>query len=217
MSQKKKIIWIVVGVFAFLIIVSALISPDEVPTETTTENTTKATTTETTTVAETTAAAETADETTATEEELSEADISAMDPDERITYLADNVADTNNFTLIDASVNGDYCVVNAEVGSVWDEDHLIQQTTLYTVDCMQLIFEHIDVKGVKVVAYTTMIDGKGNENLEGVVSFLVLREEAEDINYENFKDMVLDYNVLINICEEVYIHSGIYQELKDIN
>lgn len=143
-------------------------------------------------------------------------DISAMTNEEKLEHFAKNV-DVAFISYEDSSVTVDVSAVNLLVETSWDEDHLVSQAAQYTVQLMEQVFENTDLASIKTIFSTNMIDSKGNESIEPILSFLITREEAADINYKNFNDMVLvDYNKLINICEEIYIAPGIRKNLEDL-
>ena len=142
-----------------------------------------------------------------------------MTDEQILESISMGIASDNGMEYMESSitpVEPTYSIVKIKVGSMWDEDHLMRMSAECTVDLMEQVFMNTNVSSVKAVFYVTMIDAKGNESESAAVSFLILREEAKDINYDNFKDMVIDYNKLIDICEETYIHPGVKANLKDL-
>ncbi|MDD3960123.1 MAG: hypothetical protein PHF65_08035 [Oscillospiraceae bacterium] len=137
-----------------------------------------------------------------------------MTEEEILEAISVDIADENGMEYMESSISTS--IVKIKVGTMWDEDHLMSKSAVCTVDLIEQIFEHTNADRIKVFFYVTMIDAKGNESEDTAVSYLILKEEAADINYENFRDMVLDYNKLIAISEETYIHPGIKKNLEDL-
>lgn len=100
-------------------------------------------------------------------------------------------------------------------GTVWDEKMLVRTTATTAVNVMEVLFTNHKVDKVWVWTQTTMIDAKGNEETRDAINVSLTKENAKDINWPKFKQMVAgDYNALFNIADSKYIHPGIQKNLK---
>jgi hypothetical protein len=105
--------------------------------------------------------------------------------------------------------------VFVDPGTTWDEKSLVKSNAVDAVAVMEILFKNPKVDKVWLWTKTDMTDPKGNTTKEDVVNVSLTKENAKDINWAKFKDMVyLDYNKLYNIADSFFIHPGIKKNLK---
>lgn len=100
-------------------------------------------------------------------------------------------------------------------GEVWDEKALVKDNANTSILLMESLFTNSKVDKVWVWTQTKMLDAKGNSSLESVINVSLTKENAKDVNWPKFKEMVnLDYNALYNISDSNFIHPAISKNLK---
>lgn len=136
---------------------------------------------------------------------------------ENVTTAIESLVGKDKLTKVDITVeNGKNIVdVTYNSGSVWSEKSLVQGNANTATKVYETLFKNSKVDKVWVWTETEMTDAKGNPSVEGVVNVSMTKENAKDINWSNFKDMVaLDYNKLYKIADSHFIHPGIAKNLK---
>lgn len=115
---------------------------------------------------------------------------------------------------ITAEVDGNTVSVYSESLTFFNEKTLITDFCITACDSMEILFKNPSVNEVLFAGSTEMIDQKGNKFIDEIFKIALTKDEAKDINWENFKDMVsADYNKMLNISKNYYIHPGIAKEL----
>lgn len=100
-------------------------------------------------------------------------------------------------------------------GTVWDDKALVKNNAVTATEIMEVLFSNPKVDKVWVWTQTEMTDAKGNKSLENVINVCLTKENATEINWSNFSDMVLaDYNALYKIADSNFIHPGIAKNIK---
>jgi len=97
----------------------------------------------------------------------------------------------------------------------WNEDDLVDTYARKAVGVFREMFTNPNVDKVWVWCKTNMIDPKGNESLDNVINCSLTKENASDINWDNFSGMVsANYSRLFKIADGSFIHPGIKRKLK---
>jgi len=100
-------------------------------------------------------------------------------------------------------------------GTFWDDKSLVTNNAVTATKLMELLFTNPKVDKIWVWTQTEMTDAKGNKSMDNVVNVCLTKENAKDINWPEFKEMVsLDYNALYNIADSKFIHPGIAKNIK---
>lgn len=101
----------------------------------------------------------------------------------------------------------------------WNEDRMLQSGASDHCYIMQNIFENCpEVNTIVFNFQTQFIDPKGNEFINTAFRTTFTRKNAKDINYQNYKtNCTLDYNNMLLVADEYYIHPGIKKNLKKLN
>ena len=121
-------------------------------------------------------------------------------------YKGCDITVENNMTIVDVFFNP---------GFVWDETDLVNQTARNAVNAMEILFTNPGIDKIWFWAETAMIDAKGNESDVNVVNVALTKENAADINWPKFKEMVVtDYQKLFNIADDSFINPNIAKNLK---
>lgn len=98
--------------------------------------------------------------------------------------------------------------------SFWDEKVLMKTAATTAVEAMSRLFKNPRVGLVRVWVETEFTDQYGKKSMETAVRVGLERTTADKIEWENFKDWVLvDYNRLLDIADEKYIHPAVRKEL----
>lgn len=106
-------------------------------------------------------------------------------------------------------------ILEHEAKSLWSENSLFY--SVYDLfETMNEAFKDKSVNGVKVVISTVMVDNKGNESVDPVISYEYSRESFEELNFKNFSNMAYSQQWrILNESDSYFIHPGIYKNLKD--
>jgi hypothetical protein len=98
--------------------------------------------------------------------------------------------------------------------SVWDEADTVKKTADTTVAASEKLFKHPKVGMVRVITTGDFTDQYGQSETGNAVRMGLQRSTAEKLNWDTFKDMVfLDYNKLLDIADEQWMHAAIRKAL----
>lgn len=105
--------------------------------------------------------------------------------------------------------------IKTEPGILWDENSFMR--VVYEMfEIVKVGFDDKDVDSVLVMIEANMTDQKGNEELKPVVTYRYGREDFEELNYDNFKEMAfIEEWRILNEADSYFIHPGIRLNLKD--
>lgn len=99
--------------------------------------------------------------------------------------------------------------------STWDENTFVQDCSNKAVDAMEIMFSNPKADKVWLWGQSEMEDAKGNSSVENVYNVSMTKENAKDINWKNFKDLVMgDYKNLAKVANSMFIAPGIAKNLK---
>ena len=137
-------------------------------------------------------------------------------PQERFDYYAVLSKPLSNFDR--AELKNDNLHLFYMVAG-WNEDKMLQSGASDHCYIMQNIFENCpEVNTIVFNFQTQFVDPKGNEFINTAFRITFTRQNAKDINYQNYKtNCTLDYNNMLLVADEYYIHPGIKKNLKKIN
>lgn len=136
---------------------------------------------------------------------------------DNVKKAASKVFNSSKITNINITENnGLYSVdLTYRIETSWDEKALVQESAQNAVDLMQILFKNPAISEVRYWTETSMEDAKGNTSEQQVVNFGMTKENAKDIKWDNFKQLVLEsYKNLIKVTDKYYIAPGILKELK---
>lgn len=140
--------------------------------------------------------------------------------------LSDADLSSKDFGKLVKKVNKDIDTVAVEEGNVtitmskdksyWNENEMVEQTAKKGIELMEKVFKNPSVQSIKIDVPVPMVDSKGNEEVETVVTVTWDRATHEEINYENFKNMViLEYPKFYEQASTYNIHAGIYNYIDE--
>lgn len=96
----------------------------------------------------------------------------------------------------------------------WDEKRLMRYTADTSVAVTEKLLTYKEIGMVNVWVLENFTDQYGKSSEETAIRIGLKRETADKINWTSFKDMVfIDYNKLLNIADDVYIHPAVKKEL----
>lgn len=112
----------------------------------------------------------------------------------------------------------DSCDVAVKINAYWNEDRIIADGCKFGLAVAQEVFTRCPEYDVlRLRFYTDMQDQFGNVSESDVFNYNVRREIFAKVNFENFSNMVIvDYNNMWPLAEEVHIAPGILSGLKKI-
>lgn len=97
---------------------------------------------------------------------------------------------------------------------IWDEKMLMKYACRTSVFVSEALLANPKVSKVSVWTLTDFTNSYGKTSEETAVRIGIGRETASNIVWSTFKEMVLDdYNSLLKITDDVYIHPGVKKEL----
>lgn len=97
----------------------------------------------------------------------------------------------------------------------FSDQSMIKDHTRNAVKIYRAFFENPQVDKIWVWGETKFLDDKGNESKDYFANVSMIRETAEQINWENFSDMVYaEYNRLYEVSDSFFIHPGVQKNLK---
>ncbi|MEG0051200.1 MAG: hypothetical protein RR712_03395 [Terrisporobacter sp.] len=135
----------------------------------------------------------------------------------------DNINEVAKSILTDKLISADLSVENDKnivdivynPGAVFDDKALVKNNAVTATKIMKVLFSNPAVDKVWVWTQTEMTDAKGNKSLDNVVNVCLTKENAAEINWSNFNDMVItDYNALYKIADSNFIHPAIAKNIK---
>lgn len=86
------------------------------------------------------------------------------------------------------------------------------------LEAMNTAFKDDKVDTVGAVVKGTMMDAKGNESREDVISIYYDKDNFKEFDFENFKKMALvEPWRIYNESDSYYIHPAIYKDIKEKN
>lgn len=96
----------------------------------------------------------------------------------------------------------------------WDEDSLIEDTSIDAIKVMKILFKDNRINSVTLNRYASFEDAYGNSKEAIAFNITITKETAKKINWDGIQDKVmLKKASLINIADDYYIAPGIYKEL----
>lgn len=105
--------------------------------------------------------------------------------------------------------------VSYKPDSNWSESTFVQGCSNKATDTMEVMFSNAKVDKVWFWGQTEMVDPKGNSSIENGFNVSMTKENAKDINWKNFKDLVMsDYKNLKKVADSMFIAPGIAKNLK---
>lgn len=136
-------------------------------------------------------------------------------PQERFEYyavLSKPLSDFDRAELKNDNLHLFYMVAG------WNEDRMLQSGASDHCYIMQNIFENCpEVNTIVFNFQTQFVDPKGNEFINTAFRTTFSRQNAKNINYQNYKtNCTLDYNNMLLVADEYYIHPGIIKNLKNL-
>lgn len=100
--------------------------------------------------------------------------------------------------------------------SYWDVIDILKQTAIDGIKIMEKVFSNEKVTSVTIYVPGSMVDEKGNESIETLVEVKWNRELSNEVNYENFGDMVLvKFPRFYNVSTSYSIHPGVFKAIED--
>lgn len=95
-------------------------------------------------------------------------------------------------------------------GEVFNDKSFLVSNSLTAINVFEVLFTNETIDKAWVWTETEFIDAKGNKSIQPAVNVALTKENAKDINWSEFKDMVkIDYNRLYNIADEKFIHPSL--------
>lgn len=95
-------------------------------------------------------------------------------------------------------------------GEVFNDKSFLVSNSLTATNVFEVLFTNETIDKAWVWTETEFIDAKGNKSIQPAVNVALTKENAKDINWSEFKDMVkIDYNRLYNIADEKFIHPSL--------
>ncbi len=115
----------------------------------------------------------------------------------------------------EASIEDGVLTLKTEGKTTFSENTLFH--SVYDLfEAMHEGFNDKDINKVEVALTTTMVDAKGNESDDDVITFEYSRESFEELNYDKFSEMAYGQQWrILNESDSYSIHPGIYKNLKD--
>src|SRR5690625_3553000 len=115
----------------------------------------------------------------------------------------------------DAEMDNGELILTYEPGIGWSENSLF--LTVYdSFEVTNQAFKDDSVDSVLNLIKANMVDEKGNEEIEDVITYRYTRSDFEELNYGKFKDMAFGQQWrILNEAEGYFIHPGIRVNLKD--
>jgi len=115
-----------------------------------------------------------------------------------------------------AKVKGKTLIVQYKDSAFWSENTMVES---YALDSIRLIEDLYKNKNFDLFAFersTVMTDDNGNEELEPVLKSYYTRKTLDQMNLDNFSDMVLvDRERYFQKADGYWIHLGIFRSLKE--
>ena len=115
----------------------------------------------------------------------------------------------------DAEMDNGELILTYEPGIGWSENSLF--LTVYdSFEVTNQAFKDDSVDSVLNLIKANMVDEKGNEEIEDVITYRYTRSDFEELNYGKFKDMAFGQQWrILNEAEGYFIHPGIRVNLKE--
>lgn len=115
-----------------------------------------------------------------------------------------------------AKVKGKTLIVQYKDSAFWSDNTMVES---YALDSIRLIEDLYKNKNFDLFAFersTVMKDDNGNEELEPVLKSYYTRKTLDQMNLDNFSDMVLvDRERYFQKADGYWIHLGIFRSLKE--
>lgn len=123
-----------------------------------------------------------------------------------------------NSDLKTFKINNDILHLYLKASTI-SEDFILKTAASDHAFILKNIFENIpEINSIIFWYETEFIDTKGNESTETAFRMTFSRENAKNINYENYKvKCTLDYNNMLIVADNYYIHPAIKKNLKNFN
>lgn len=127
----------------------------------------------------------------------------------------DEAIQEDDSNVEEASIEDGVLILKTEGKTTFSENTLFH--SVYDLfEAMHEGFKDKDINKVEVALTTTMVDPKGNESDDDVITFEYSRESFEELNYDKFSEMAYGQQWrILNESDSYSIHPGIYKNLKD--
>lgn len=122
----------------------------------------------------------------------------------------------DDFRVMEENFKPSYVIVSLfyKPKDIWDEKWLLKVTTSTTAAASELLFANPKVSVVRVTTLVDFTDSYGKPVEQKAVQIEIYKETANKINWKMMKEMTLvDYNKLLNIADDVFIHRAIKSKL----
>jgi hypothetical protein len=165
-------------------------------------------------------------ETKSTAAEVKKEEPKEVKPKKKPKIIAEVELTSENITPILKKFNEDIDKVEVNNGNVvvsfdpektyWDETDIARETALDGVVIFEELFKNPETQTVQIIAPNTLIDDKGNETIEPLVTVKWDRALNNEINYKNFKDLVLvEFPRFYNVSKSYNIHPAVFTRIKE--
>ena len=151
----------------------------------------------------------------AKEKEQKKKEEEAKEKERKKNRTIDEKIQEDNNNVDSASIKNGVLQLKSEGKTTFSENTLFH--SVYDLfEAMHDGFEDEGIDKVEVILTTTMVDSKGNESDDEVITYEYSRESFEELNYEKFANMAYGQQWrILNESDTYWIHPGIYKNLKD--
>lgn len=131
--------------------------------------------------------------------------------EETVTDLAKKTF--SNADITEALVTNDVVSIKYYVENFWSNKSLIKSNARETVNFVEKLFSNNNVNQVSIDLQGKVIDNKGNESIQSIITFNTDRNTIGEVNWENFKTLVKkDYKNLGNIAKAYNISQVLLED-----
>lgn len=125
------------------------------------------------------------------------------------------VIDEDYDKVDDVSLKDGLLTLETNPGTVWSENSLFH--AVYDLfEVMHEAFEDNSIDEIEAEIQIMMVDSKGNESDESVITYVYTRDSFKELNYDKFSEMAFGQQWrILNEADGYFIHPGIYKNLKD--
>lgn len=149
------------------------------------------------------------------QEEQQKKEEEAKEEERKKNRNIDDKIQEDNKNVDSASVTDGVLQLKSEGKTTFSENTLFH--SVYDLfEAMHDGFEDEGVDKVEVILTTTMVDSKGNESDDEIITYEYSRKSFEELNYDKFANMAFGQQWrILNESDAYWIHPGIYKNLKD--
>ncbi|MFZ3100781.1 MAG: hypothetical protein WA113_00970 [Desulfitobacteriaceae bacterium] len=117
--------------------------------------------------------------------------------------------------ITNVTIESNIVTIRYNPGAQWDEKSLVRNSAVKDVKVFAILHSNPKIEKAALWTQNPITDIKDNKNVEDVMMVTFLRASEKDINWSNFEDLVVeDYNKLLNIADDKYIHPEIAKALE---